>query len=137
MNMLTRATLYVPRHVYWLYGATFTPREQLHQIMAGRGMQLRVTGLRDPVNVAGVFIGVTLASPYIRTWPHLLSGLLGSSEVSLFRPLYLVDRPILEHIGCLIYALPSSIRWGSTVIISSFRQYPWSLANPPSKSSSS
>ncbi|TNN17114.1 hypothetical protein EWB00_011250 [Schistosoma japonicum] len=27
------ATLYVPRHLYWLYGATFTPREQFHRIM--------------------------------------------------------------------------------------------------------
>ncbi|CAH8518117.1 unnamed protein product [Heterobilharzia americana] len=137
MSFFHLATLYVPRHVYWLYGATFTPREQFHQIMAGRRMHISVFGLRDPISVAGVFIGVALVSPYLRTWPHLLSDFLSSSEVSLLRPFYWVDRPILEHIGCLLYTLPSSIRWGSTVIISSFRQYPWSLANPSAKLSSS
>ncbi|KAK4472075.1 hypothetical protein MN116_005447 [Schistosoma mekongi] len=131
------ATLYVPRHLYWLYGATFTPREQFHRIMAGHGTELHNIVLRHPLNVAGVFIGFTLASPYLRTWPYLLSSIMNSTEINLFNPFYWIDRPVLEHIGCLLYILPSSIRWGSTVIVSSFKQYPWSLANPSKSSSSS
>ncbi|CAH8521454.1 unnamed protein product [Schistosoma intercalatum] len=136
-SVFNLATLYVPRHIYWLYGATFTPRGQFHRIMAGCGMELYSVGLSHPINVAGVFIGFTLASPYLRTWPYILSGLMNSSEINVFNPLYWIDRPILEHIGCLLYILPSSIRWGSTVIVNSFQQYPWLLANPLEPSSSS
>ncbi|RTG84546.1 uncharacterized protein DC041_0005929 [Schistosoma bovis] len=100
-------------------------------------MELYSVGLSHPINVAGVFIGFTLASPYLRTWPYILSGLMNSSEINVFNPLYWIDRPILEHIGCLLYILPSSIRWGSTVIVNSFQQYPWLLANPLESSSSS
>ncbi|CAH8542114.1 unnamed protein product [Schistosoma haematobium] len=135
-SVFNLATLYVPRHIYWLYGATFTPRGQFHRIMAGCGMELYSVGLSHPINVAGVFIGFTLASPYLRTWPYILSGLMNSSEINVFNPLYWIDRPILDHIGCLLYILPSSIRWGSTVIVNSFQQYPWLLANPLEPSSS-
>ncbi|CAH8539786.1 unnamed protein product [Schistosoma margrebowiei] len=136
ISVLNLATLYVPRHIYWLYGATFTPRWQFHRIMAGCGMELYSVRLSHPINVAGVFIGFTLASPYLRTWPYILSGLMNSSEINVFNPIYWIDRPILEHIGCLLYILPSSIRWGSTVIVNSFQQYPCSLANPLEPSSS-
>ncbi|CAH8540751.1 unnamed protein product [Schistosoma rodhaini] len=41
------ATLYVPRHIYWLYGATFTPREQFHRMMGHNELGT----VRNPTNI--------------------------------------------------------------------------------------
>ncbi|VDP66891.1 unnamed protein product [Echinostoma caproni] len=135
-SMFHFVTIYIPRHLYWFYTATFESRERLYEAMSERGIRLAIAwerieaGLRNPYCVAVVFIGITSVAPHLSHWPDFLSRAFHLCDFYLFTPPFWVDRPILYHLGQLAHSFHQSLRWHGRTAITSFRQYPWALVNP-------
>lgn len=110
--------------------------ELLKSISVDHGIEIELSWsyiegrLNRPVYVGILFVGMTCASPYIRSWPQVLQHIVGQVGPALFNPLILVDRPILTQFNQMIRSIPPSMDWNGRLLVYQFSRFPCSLLYP-------